>query len=149
MCLNFLLAATAQTEQWRLAMAIWKSPTCLVSMKPCMCPCQRRDFLTTVATSPTAELALPNHVDTTVSQPFRRWMSTLRRRYLERGKGWHTGASRLSFDLEDGNTDGTIPSNHLHESICRMSELITSSIGMKTASMTVGSTSIALRSDPG
>lgn len=98
---------------------------------------------------PTAEPAPLNHVDTTVSQPFRRWMSTLRRRHLERRKRWHTGAPRLSFDLEDGNTDGTIPSNHLHESICRMSESITSSIGMKTASMTVGNTSIALRSDAG
>jgi hypothetical protein len=36
---------------------------------------------------PTAEPAPPNYVDTTVSQPFRRWMSTLRRRHLERRKG--------------------------------------------------------------
>jgi hypothetical protein len=98
---------------------------------------------------PIAEPASPNHVDTTVSQPFRRWMSTLRRRYFERRKGWHTGAPRLSFDLEDGNTDGTIPSNHLHESIRRMSESITSSLGRKTASLTVGNTSIALHSDAG
>ena len=76
-------------------------------------------------------------------------MSTLRRRHLERRKGWHTGALRLLFDLEDGNTNGTIPSNHLHESTRRMSESITTSIGMKTASMTVGSTRIALRFDVG
>lgn len=98
---------------------------------------------------PTAEPAPPNHVDTTVTQPVRRWMSTLRRRHLERRKGWHMGAPRLSFDLEDANTNETIPSNHLDESIRRMYESMTSSIGMKTASMTVGSTSIALRSYAG
>lgn len=59
------------------------------------------------------------------------------------------GAPRLSFDLEDANTNETIPSNHLDESIRRMYESMTSSIGMKTASMTVGSTSIALRSYAG
>jgi hypothetical protein len=36
---------------------------------------------------------------------------------------------RLSLDLGDGNTDGTIPSNHLHKSIRSMSESITSSLG--------------------
>jgi hypothetical protein len=96
---------------------------------------------------PTAEPATPNHVDTTVSQHFRRRTSTLRRRHLERRKGRHTEAPHLSIDLEDGNMDGTMPLNDLHESIRRMSESITFSIEMKTASMTVGSTSIALRSD--
>jgi hypothetical protein len=50
---------------------------------------------------------------------------------------------------KDVNTDGTTPSNHLHRPIRRMSESMTSSIEMNTASMTVGSTSIALRSDAG
>jgi hypothetical protein len=60
---------------------------------------------------PTAEPAPPNHVDATVSQPFRRWMSTLWRRHLERRKGWCTGAPRLSFSLEHGNTgDDTVKS---------------------------------------
>jgi hypothetical protein len=39
---------------------------------------------------PMTEPAPPSHVDTTVSQPFRRWMTTPRRRHLERQKGWHT-----------------------------------------------------------
>jgi hypothetical protein len=76
-------------------------------------------------------------------------MSTLWRRHLERRKGRYTKVPRLSFDLEDGNTDGTILSNHLHESIRRMSASMTYSVGMKTASMTVGSPSIALRLDAG
>ena len=61
---------------------------------------------------------------------------------------WHTGTSRLSFHLEDGNTDGTIPSNHLHDSIRRMSELITSSIGMKTVHGPSGVGVVAASTDP-
>jgi hypothetical protein len=84
--LSFLPATKAQMEQWRLTMAIWKSPTCLISMKPCMYPCQRRDDPTTVATSRQQS----QHLDITVSQLFRRWMSIPQRRHLERRKGWHT-----------------------------------------------------------
>jgi hypothetical protein len=102
---------------------------------------------------PAAEPSLPSPTDTTVTQPFRRWMSTLRRRHLERRKGRHTETPRLSFDLDNGNTDGATQSNHLQESMRRNSESMSSSIGyvgtMKTASMTVGSTSIAPRSDAG
>jgi hypothetical protein len=112
-------------------------------------PLPKMRFSDNSGDEPTAEPAPANHVDTTVSQPFRRWMSTLRRRHLERRKGRHMEASRLSSDLGDGNTDGTIPSNHLHEYIRGTSESMTSSIGMKTASLTVGSTSIALGSDAG
>lgn len=39
---------------------------------------------------PITEPAPPNHVDTNVSEPFRRWMATPRRRHPERRKGWHT-----------------------------------------------------------
>jgi len=102
---------------------------------------------------PAAEPSLPAPTDAIISQPFRRWMSTLRRRHLARRKGHHTEGPRLSFDLGSGDLNATTQANHLHESMRRTSESMSSSTGyvgtMKTASMTVGSTSIAPRSDAG
>jgi hypothetical protein len=88
-----------------------------------------------------------------VSQPFRRWMSTLRRRHIQRRKDRHTEAPRLSFGLDSGDADGPRRSLCVQDRTRRLSESMSSSIGyvatIKTASMTVGSASIAPRSDAG
>ncbi|KAF1835300.1 hypothetical protein BDW02DRAFT_523546 [Decorospora gaudefroyi] len=87
------------------------------------------------------------------SQPFRRWMSTLRRRHAQRWKDELTEVPRLSFDTTDGNSFMSRPPGRLSESVRRTSESMSSSMGyvtaVKSASMTVGSTSIAPRSDAG
>ena len=48
-------------------------------------PCPETRISDNSGDEPTAEPAPPNHVDTTVSQPFGRWMSTLRRREVAYG----------------------------------------------------------------
>jgi hypothetical protein len=82
-------------------------------------------------------------------QPFRRWLSTLRRRHLHRQKT-HTGiaeAPRSSFDIQRRESDV------LPQSLRKNSDSMSSSMGcvttVKSASMTVASTSIAPRSDNG
>lgn len=87
------------------------------------------------------------------SQPFRRWMSTLRRRHAQRRRDYVTEARRQSVDLTEGNITVLPPSVQLHESLHKMSESVSSSMGcvtaVKPASMTITSTSIAPRSDVG
>lgn len=86
-------------------------------------------------------------------QPFRRWMSTLRRRHAQRWKDNDSEIPRLSFDTTDGMSILSRPLGRLSESVRRTSESMTSSMGyvtaLKSASMTIGSASIAPRSEAG
>jgi hypothetical protein len=92
-------------------------------------------------------------VMTVSSQPFRRWMSTLRRRHAQRWKENGPDIPRLSFDTNDGMSVLSRPLGRLSGSVRRTSESMTSSMGyvtaMKSASMTIGSASLAPRSDAG
>ncbi|KAI4647368.1 uncharacterized protein J4E79_010226 [Alternaria viburni] len=87
------------------------------------------------------------------SQPFRRWMSTLRRRHAHRWRDNVAEIPRLSFDTADGMSVLSRPLGRLSESVRRTSESMTSSMGyvtaMKSTSMTIGSASIAPRSEAG
>jgi hypothetical protein len=87
------------------------------------------------------------------SQPFRRWVSTLRRRHAQRWKEDLTEIPRLSFDTNDGMSVFSRPLGSLSASVGRTSGSMTSSMGyvtaMKSASMTIGSTSLAPHSDAG
>lgn len=89
---------------------------------------------------------------TATSQPFRRWMSTLRRRHAQRRKEHRTEVGRLSFDAVDQDFD-MASSRLLPESEGRTSESMSSSMGcvtaMKSASITIAGTSIAPRSEIG
>lgn len=81
-------------------------------------------------------------------QPFRRWMSTLRRRHLQRDK-----KLGISFDGADEVLAVRSPISMAKNSMRRTSESITSSIGfvtaVKTTSITIASTSLAPASDRG
>ncbi|KAF2177708.1 hypothetical protein K469DRAFT_643975 [Zopfia rhizophila CBS 207.26] len=85
--------------------------------------------------------------------PFRRWMSTLRRRHIQRRKAPISETLRWSIDAVDKGTSILSPLAHVPESLCGKSESMTSSLGcviaMKSASITLASTSIAHRSDGG
>lgn len=87
------------------------------------------------------------------SQPFRRWMTTLRRRHAQREKEYMTEASRLSFDIVDSGATVFPPLAMLQPFVRRTSESMSSSMGcvtaMKSASITIASMSIAPRSDTG
>lgn len=82
------------------------------------------------------------------SQPFRRWMSTLRRRHLQRRK-----KQDLSFDGCKEVLAIQSPLPMTTSSVRRTSDSITSSMGfvttVKTTSITIGSTSIAPTSESG
>lgn len=86
------------------------------------------------------------------AQPFRRWMSTLRRRHIHRRKDHISEAVHLSDDTTEGGPTMLL-APAMSESVRRMSVSISSSMGcvtaIKSASMTVASTSIAPRSDAG
>ncbi|KAL1795367.1 hypothetical protein ACET3X_007183 [Alternaria dauci] len=87
------------------------------------------------------------------SQPFRRWMSTLRRRHAQRWRENFPDAPRLSFDTTDGLSTLSRPLGRLSESARRTSESMTSSMdyvtAIKSASMTTGTKSLAPRSEAG
>lgn len=86
------------------------------------------------------------------SQPFRRWMSTLRRRHAQRRKEHITKSPRLSLDMMELDI-ALDSSTEVPRSANRTSESMSSSMGyvnaMKSASITIAGTSIALRSDTG
>jgi hypothetical protein len=86
-------------------------------------------------------------------QPFRRWMSTLRRRHVQRRKDNFLDAPRWSVDLIEGEAAMLAPIKILPESLRRRSGSFSSSLAcvtaMKSASITVASASIAPRSDAG
>jgi len=86
------------------------------------------------------------------SQPFRRWMSTLRRRHAHRRKEHTADIPRLSFDTVDHDVHAA-SSRRLPEFMSRTSESMSSSMGcvtaIKSASITIAGTSIAPRSDTG
>ncbi|CAO2657836.1 Nn.00g070960.m01.CDS01 [Neocucurbitaria sp. VM-36] len=87
------------------------------------------------------------------SQPYRRWMSTLRRRHVQRLKEHVVQFPRLSFDTSDGNSLILSPPDQMSDSIRKTSGSMSSSMkcvtAMKSASITIASTSIAPRSDTG
>ncbi|KAF2627569.1 hypothetical protein BU25DRAFT_392740 [Macroventuria anomochaeta] len=84
----------------------------------------------------------------TEPQPFRRWMSTLRRRHLHRRK-----KQELSFDGAEEVLAVRSPLSTTTDSVRRTSESMTSSMGfvttVKTTSITIASTSIAPTSERG
>jgi hypothetical protein len=90
-------------------------------------------------------------------QPFKRWMSTLRRRHAQRQTGCVIEAPQLSFnnppDTQHDNNELLRQPHHLQESLRRNSESMSSSMGcvtaMKSASITIASNSIAPRSETG
>ncbi|KAI8933545.1 hypothetical protein NX059_009282 [Plenodomus lindquistii] len=83
-------------------------------------------------------------------QPFRRWMSTLRRRHAQRRREHVAETPRLSFDSVDRDFD-IASSRLMPESEGRTSESLSSSMGCvtatKSASITIAGTSIAPRSE--
>jgi hypothetical protein len=85
-------------------------------------------------------------------QPFRRWMSTLRRRHIQRHRDTVPGLSAMAPEvLEDSSSLGPlIPKSNTAR---RMSDSMSSSMGcvtaMKSASITIASESIAPHSDAG
>ncbi|KAL5117253.1 hypothetical protein ACEQ8H_004812 [Pleosporales sp. CAS-2024a] len=86
--------------------------------------------------------------------PFRRWLSTLRRRHLQRRVDHSADVLRLSLDVGQVALDELSRSLKMHEvSRRRNSGSMSSSMGavvtMKSASMTAASTSIAPWSDTG
>ncbi|KAH7086579.1 hypothetical protein FB567DRAFT_444803 [Paraphoma chrysanthemicola] len=87
------------------------------------------------------------------SHQFRRWMSTLRRRHIDRRKPHAADGPRLSFEMLHRDTDVLTRPAHLDGSLRKNSESMTSSMGcvaaVGSASVTVGSTSIASHSDAG
>jgi hypothetical protein len=97
------------------------------------------------------EQALPDEV--TRPQPFRRWLSTLRRRHLQRKDDRPSEAVRLSLDIENRVKGALVRPPQAQESLCRHSESVSSSMGgvftVKSATMTNASTSIAPRSEHG
>lgn len=86
-------------------------------------------------------------------QPFRRWMSTLRRRHAQRRKGNTSESPRWSVDFVKGDAAMLAPLTLLPESLRRRSGSFSSSLAcvtaMRSASITVASASIAPRSDGG
>ncbi|KAF2735714.1 hypothetical protein EJ04DRAFT_599438 [Polyplosphaeria fusca] len=84
-------------------------------------------------------------------QPFRRWMSTLRRRHAQRRKDNATDIVPTSTEVTRDVIAGLPYIPVVPESLRRISESMSSSMGhvtaVKSASMTVASASIAPRSD--
>ncbi|KAJ4366254.1 hypothetical protein N0V83_007890 [Neocucurbitaria cava] len=87
------------------------------------------------------------------SQPFRRWMSALKRRHVERRREHVIDIPQLSLDTTDGDFVVLSSPDQMSDSIRRTSGSMSSSMNcvtaMKSASITIGSTSIAPRSDTG
>ncbi|KAJ4988871.1 RhoGEF domain-containing protein [Stagonosporopsis vannaccii] len=92
--------------------------------------------------------AVESEILSTGSQPFRRWVSTLRRRHLHRRK-----KPDLSFDGGEEILDVLSPQPMAEDSARRNSESINSSMGfvtaVKTTSVTIASSSIAPTSEKG
>ena len=92
---------------------------------------------------------MPNNIN---PQPFRRWMSTLRRRHVQRIKDTLTSAPRWSVDMVE-NDAAMHPPLLLPGCLRQRSGSFSSSLAyvtaIKSASITVASTSIAPRSDAG
>jgi hypothetical protein len=97
------------------------------------------------------ELALP--VGAHSPQPFRRWLSTLRRRHLQRRDDRASEALRLSLDIENRARNALLHPPQAQVSPRRHSESVSSSMGgvftMESASMTNASTSVAPHSEIG
>jgi hypothetical protein len=89
----------------------------------------------------------------TNQQPFRRWMTILRKRHVHRRKDSVPEAPRWSVDLTEGEAAILAPITLLPDSLRRRSGSFSSSLAcvtaMKSSSITVASTSIAPRSGTG
>lgn len=89
----------------------------------------------------------------TPSQPFRRWMSTLRCRHAQRWREHLVDSAHLSGIATDGMSILSQPLERLSMSARRTNGSLTSSMeyvtAIKSTTITVGSTSIAPRSDGG
>ncbi|KAH7391004.1 hypothetical protein DE146DRAFT_618630 [Phaeosphaeria sp. MPI-PUGE-AT-0046c] len=100
-----------------------------------------------------AEVGLLPATDSSTSQPFRRWLSTLRRRNVQRRNDRIIELPRVSLDSESIVRDTLSLPLHERDSLRRNSESMSSSMGcittMRPASMTVASASIAPRSETG
>lgn len=85
------------------------------------------------------------------SQPFRRWVSTLRRRNLRRQRERAAQVPAIHAQVRGDGSYPQTPSIFVDDPLRRMSESMTSSIGcvvtMRSASITIASASIAPRSD--
>lgn len=85
--------------------------------------------------------------------PFKRWMSTLRKRHAGRRKDRTEHLHRWSADLMDSDPGKLLPPPHAPESLRRKSESMSSSLGfvttVKSATITLASTSVAHRSQKG
>lgn len=95
---------------------------------------------------------LPTNASST-SQPFRRWLSTLRRRHVQHQNDRPAEQPRLSIESESMVRDTLSLPLPERDSLRRNSESMSSSMGcvttMRPASMTVASASIAPRSETG
>ncbi|ORY15712.1 Rho guanyl nucleotide exchange factor [Clohesyomyces aquaticus] len=85
--------------------------------------------------------------------PFKRWMSTLRRRHVQRRKEQRTEPQQWLFDAGHSAMSMLAPLPYVPECLRRKSESTSSSMGcvtgLKSASITLASASIAPRSDGG
>lgn len=99
------------------------------------------------------EAEMVSTTDSNNSQPFRRWLSTLRRRHAQHRNDRATEQPRLSLESESMVRETLSLPLHELDSLRRNSESMSSSIGcittMRPASMTVASASIAPRSETG
>jgi hypothetical protein len=102
------------------------------------------------------QVALPTTLTVSHTEPKmrpRRRLSTLRRRHMQRRDDHAPPSARVSFDLDPQDRDIFLRPLHLEDSLRRNSESMSSSMGgvitVKSASMTIGSTSIAPRSENG
>lgn len=86
-------------------------------------------------------------------RPFRRWMSTLRRRHLHQNKDDSMDMPNLAVDMVEGEMVITPPIIPTTGTVRRFSDSMSSSLGCVTAvrsvSVTIASASIAPRSDAG
>jgi hypothetical protein len=86
-------------------------------------------------------------------QPFRRWISILRRRHIQRHQEHVPESTRMSLDTTKINSSLQFLIPQLQQSTRRTSGSMSSSMGcvtiMKSASITIAGTSIAPRSDMG
>ncbi|KAF2471073.1 uncharacterized protein BDR25DRAFT_286486 [Lindgomyces ingoldianus] len=116
-------------------------------------PLPRCRFSDNTGSEPSDVPALPPVTIEVSPPPFRRWMSTLRRRHVQRRKEQLSATQGWPVDVGNGDSAMLAPLPHVPESIRRKSESVSSSMGcvtaVKSASITLASASIAPRSDGG
>lgn len=110
-------------------------------------------FSDNTSSEPSLEVEEPPVTVQASDPPFRRWMSTLRRRHADHRKNAVLEIPHSSNESIDPDPSTLSPFVQVAESLRRNSESMSSSLGyvtaIKSASMTVASASIAPRSDAG